>query len=365
MYEQNVNNINFDVEQLETASGQSLYYIAWSIFRQHGFFEQFNIPEPIFLRWLKKVQHGYRGTNPYHNAVHASDVTHSMHFFVTRARIWSVLTPEEKLASIIAPIIHDYMHPGVNNAFLITTRDALTMRYNDLSVLENFHCASVLEFTQEEQYNLFVNMTVDQRKLVREMVISMVLATDMAAHFEWIGKFKNKMSGSGFNFENKADRKIMLNMAIKCADVNNPTKPLEQSKRWTELIMEEFFRQGDIERSRGIPISMFMNRETTDIPKCQIGFIDFIAQPLFDAWYSFMQEDIQILMDNIKGNKNYWKNKSEKVSFGPIKPTPSSTESLSNTAKASALAIPPGSNIQTSVSTQQITNTKSSDSLAR
>lgn len=33
-------------------------------------------------------------------------------------------------------------------------------------------------------------------------------------------------------------------MAIKAADVSNPTRPLEISRTWSEHIMEEFFRQG-------------------------------------------------------------------------------------------------------------------------
>lgn len=98
----------------------------------------------------------------------------------------------------------------------------------------------------------------------------MVLATDMSQHFDWIGKFKTKMNGNGMQLDVKADRKLLLNMAIKCADVNNPSKPLDQCIVWTDLIMEEFFRQGDKEKSKGVSVSMFMARGQTDIPKCQL-----------------------------------------------------------------------------------------------
>lgn len=37
---------------------------------------------------------------------------------------------------------------------------------------------------------------------------------------------------------------INVQIAIKAADVSNPTRPLEISKTWSEHIMEEFFRQG-------------------------------------------------------------------------------------------------------------------------
>lgn len=82
----------------------------------------------------------------------------------------------------------------------------------------------------------------------------------------------------GFNLSSKVDKKLLLNIVIKCADVNNPSKPLELCRKWTDLIMEEFFRQGDEERKRGIPISAFMNRETktTDTPKCQMVCTPFV-----------------------------------------------------------------------------------------
>ncbi|KAI8835578.1 phosphodiesterase 4D [Chytriomyces cf. hyalinus JEL632] len=77
--------------------------------------------------------------------------------------------------------------------------------------------------------------------------------------------------------------------------------------------MEEFFRQGDEELKRGVQVSMFMNRTTTDVPKCQIGFIDFIVLPLFEVWSAFMQEDVQTQMQNIAVNKHFWKEQAAKT----------------------------------------------------
>ncbi|KAI8845597.1 hypothetical protein BC829DRAFT_363659 [Chytridium lagenaria] len=311
---EDIENPNFDIFEIDRASsGRVLYYLGWYVFRYHDMFVKHNMSESRFKHWLTKIEQGYKPTNPYHNALHAADVTHSMHYYVTRKRLWGFLSAEEQLASLIAPIIHDYMHPGVNNAFLISTLNPLTIRYNDQSVLENFHCASIFEMIQTEEYDILAGISTESRKLVRESIVSMVLATDMAMHFDWIGKFKNKLTGNGFNFENRQDRKLILNIAIKCADVNNPTKPNESCRVWTDLICEEFFRQGDEEKRLGLPISMFMNRETTDIPKCQIGFIDFIVHPLFEAWSGFMLEDLRAQMENIAHNRAYWKARSERA----------------------------------------------------
>ena len=42
---------------------------------------------------------------------------------------------------LIASLIHDFKHFGVNNMFLINSQQKLAIRYNDKSVLENYHVA--------------------------------------------------------------------------------------------------------------------------------------------------------------------------------------------------------------------------------
>ncbi|KAI8617731.1 hypothetical protein BC830DRAFT_1062209 [Chytriomyces sp. MP71] len=306
-----IDDPSFDVSVVESVSnGRVLFYVGYYLFLKYDMLRKHKIPESVFRNWLTRVEHGYRGTNPYHNAIHAADVAHSMNYYINKARIWTHISPEEQLASFIAAIIHDFMHPGVNNTFLINTNNPLALRYNDVAVLENFHCATIFEIMESnEDLNILRSLSIEAQKVVRETVVSAVLATDIAMHFDWIGKFKNKMgpTSGGINWDVKLDRRLVINMAIKCADVNNPTKPLEACKYWTEKIMEEFFRQGDEEKKRGVQVSMFMNRASTDIPKCQIGFIDFIVFPLFEVWSVFMQEDVQPQMQNIATNKQYWK----------------------------------------------------------
>ena len=57
---------------------------------------------------------------------------------------------------------------------------------------------------------------------------------------------------------------------VHCADLSNPTKPLELYRRWVDLIMEEFFRQGDKERANGIDISPMCDRHSATIEKSQV-----------------------------------------------------------------------------------------------
>lgn len=66
---------------------------------------------------------------------------------------------------------------------------------------------------------------------------------------------------------------VLRNM-VHCADLSNPTKPLAVYRQWTERIMEEFFRQGDKERERGMEISPMCDKHTASVEKSQVN-----AQP--------------------------------------------------------------------------------------
>jgi hypothetical protein len=45
------------------------------------------------------------------------------------------------MACFLSCLMADIGHPGVNNAYLIATKHPKAIRYNDISVLENHHCA--------------------------------------------------------------------------------------------------------------------------------------------------------------------------------------------------------------------------------
>ncbi|KAJ3200485.1 hypothetical protein HDU82_008877 [Entophlyctis luteolus] len=129
----------------------------------------------------------------------------------------------------------------------------------------------------------------------------------MSQHFTYINKLKSKISATTLKLQEAADRALVLDMAIKCADLNNPTKSHELCKQWAFRIMEEFFQQGDRERLNGLNVSMFMDRKETSIPKCQIGFIDILVTPLFESWSQCIETDFtRICMQNIRMNREYW-----------------------------------------------------------
>jgi len=99
------------------------------------------------------------------------------------------------------------------------------------------------------------------------------------------------------------------------ADISNLAKPQNISVQWTDRILDEFFRQGDIEREKGLPISPLCDRTTTSRPDSQIGFINYIIRPSFQLLATktpgsiFRDEVIPL----VESNYSFWEEDLKRV----------------------------------------------------
>lgn len=112
------------------------------------FMQNWKIPEVILERFLRRVCDEYIH-NPYHNAAHAADVTQAMAIMINMG-LSDRLTRLEKLSLVLAAAVHDLGHPGVNNQFLVETRNHWALVYNDISVNENMHVSRAFILAEEE-----------------------------------------------------------------------------------------------------------------------------------------------------------------------------------------------------------------------
>uniref|UniRef100_A0A3Q4IH86 3',5'-cyclic-AMP phosphodiesterase n=1 Tax=Neolamprologus brichardi TaxID=32507 RepID=A0A3Q4IH86_NEOBR len=237
-----------------------------------------------------------------------------------------VFTDLEIIAALFASAIHDVDHPGVTNQFLINTSSELALMYNDASVLENHHLAVGFKLLQEENCDIFQNLSKKQRDSLRKMVIDMVLATDMSKHMNFLADMKTmvetkKVTSLGvLLLDNYSDRIQVLQNMVHCADLSNPTKPLELYRQWTDRIMKERFTQGDRERDRGMEISPMCDKHNASIEKSQVSFIDFIVHPLWETWADLVHPDAQDILDTLEDNREWYQ------SMIPRSPSPSTPE---------------------------------------
>lgn len=300
----------FEIDRL--SNGHALTTVAYRIFQKRDLLKTFCIDPHVFVRYLLRVESTYHADVPYHNSMHAADVLQTAHFLLQAEALDDVFSDLEILAVLFAAAIHDVDHPGVTNQFLINTGHELALQYNDASVLENHHLYMAFKILTEKDCDIFANLGGKKRQTLRRMVIELVLATDMSKHMSLLADLRTmvetkKVSGSGMlNLDNYADRIQILQNMIHCADLSNPAKPLRLYRKWTGRLIEEFFRQGDKERELSLEISPMCDRESVEVEKSQVSFIDFVCHPLWETWCDLVHPCAQLILDTLEDNRDWY-----------------------------------------------------------
>lgn len=115
------------------------------------------------------------------------------------------------------------------------------------------------------------------------------------------------LSNNSLEMKRAEDRHFILQIALKCADISNPCRPWEISRKWSYKVCEEFFRQGDYERRLNLPVTPLCDRYTTSIPKIQVGFFKHVVTPLYVEWHRFLDDGLSVsLMEYLKMNQKKW-----------------------------------------------------------
>uniref|UniRef100_A0A2K6UBJ5 3',5'-cyclic-AMP phosphodiesterase n=1 Tax=Saimiri boliviensis boliviensis TaxID=39432 RepID=A0A2K6UBJ5_SAIBB len=279
---EDTNKWGLDVFKVAELSGnRPLTAIIFSIFQERDLLKTFQIPADTLATYLLLLEGHYHADVAYHNSLHAADVAQSTHVLLATPALES----------------------------------ELALMYNDASVLENHHLAVGFKLLQAENCDIFQNLSTKQRLSLRRMVIDMVLATDMSKHMNLLADLKTmvetkKVTSLGvLLLDNYPDRIQVLQSLVHCADLSNPTKPLPLYRQWTDRIMAEFFQQGDRERESGLDISPMCDKHTASVEKSQVGFIDYIAHPLWETWADLVHPDAQDLLGTLEDNREWYQSK--------------------------------------------------------
>ncbi|CAM9360501.1 unnamed protein product, partial [Ectocarpus fasciculatus] len=267
----------------------------------------FNLSADRWRCFIGKVQHLMeRNCNPYHNFYHVVDVMQTTFMFIDKMGGRAYLKDIDVISLIVGALVHDLDHPGLNNPYQINKRTRLAILYNDMSVLENYHIATAFEMFGNPEYDIFDSIDAQSRKSIRRVMINCVLATDMTVHFQLKGELDSVISTyfSGHLLKDK-DRDVLLKALLHLADIGNPTKPWDVSKRWSDLVVQEFFAQGDREKEEGLPVSANMDRTTTVQDELSINFNDFIVAPYFMAVTSILPK-LHTVCSLILENRDTW-----------------------------------------------------------
>ncbi|KAJ8010418.1 hypothetical protein DPEC_G00074870 [Dallia pectoralis] len=290
-----VDTWSFNVFALNDASGDhALKFIFYELLTRYDLINRFKIPISALVSFVEALEVGYsKHKNPYHNLMHAADVTQTVHYLLLKTGMVHWLTELEIFAMIFAAAVHDYEHTGTTNNFHIQTRSGSAILYNDRAVLENHHVSAAYRLLQDDdEMNILLNLSKDDWRELRALVVEMVLATDMSCHFQQIKAMKNFLQQP-----EAIDKPKAISLILHTADISHPAKKWDLHHRWTTSLLEEFFRQGDKEAELGLPFSPLCDRKSTMVAQSQIGFIDFIVEPTFTVLSDMTEKIVTPLMD--------------------------------------------------------------------
>ena len=71
----------------------------------------------------------------------------------------------------------------------------------------------------------------------------------------------------------EVSKQLISSVTLHACDISTSLRPYEVSAQWADLLFDEFFNQGDMEKAQQLDISMMCDRTTTNISGGQAGFI--------------------------------------------------------------------------------------------
>ncbi|XP_037392935.1 calcium/calmodulin-dependent 3',5'-cyclic nucleotide phosphodiesterase 1A isoform X7 [Pygocentrus nattereri] len=327
-----VDTWSFDVFALNDASGDhALKFIFYELLTRYDLINRFKIPISALVSFVEALEVGYsKHKNPYHNLIHAADVTQTVHYLLLKSGMVHWLTELEIFAMIFAAAVHDYEHTGTTNNFHIQTRSDAAILYNDRAVQENHHVSAAYRLLQDDdEMNILFNLSKDDWRELRALVVEMVLATDMSCHFQQIKAMKNFLQQP-----EAIDKPKALSLLLHTADISHPAKRWELHHHWTTSLLEEFFRQGDKEADLGLAFSPLCDRKSTMVAQSQIGFIDFIVEPTFTVLTDMIEKIVTPLIDEASrsGLAGFRRSSLNNIPSDGKRPTVKSTGSEGSTS---------------------------------
>lgn len=262
------------------ADGRPLALAGMRIMERRGLIDRFSMDRRVLARWLLAVEATYEERNPYHNATHATDVLQTLNAVLDVAH--DRLAPLDELAAVIAALMNDAAHPGVNNMHLVSSGHIAARLYNDQSVSENFAAAIGWRLLDTPELDALAQLTSAERFAVRRQSVALVLSTDMERHTNILARLR-QLAARGVHEVGLEERtQLLLMLAMKVADLGHLSRGREVHARWVDALHDELLLQGDRDRAEGRKVAPIMDRyQPPSVRDTQLSFIDHVGLPLF------------------------------------------------------------------------------------
>ena len=313
-----------------------VYYI---IIKERELHKKLGFKENVFNTFIYRIENEYCDVE-YHNNTHALDVFVTLNYFLNKCIVVkNNFVDIDILTILIAAIIHDVKHNGRNNNFHIQTRSKIALTYNDQSPLENYHISTAFNILYRTDSNFLHELTKVSQQQIREIIIKVVLKTDMSLHKQNINTFVkflesvtskdtkkinlNELKLNTYNNSNDTPRcpgifdekLLVMETLLHLSDISNTSKPFNLALKWGKCVYQEFYCQGDDELNLGLPVSPLCNRKNSNFIEEQIAFAKFVVGP-YVKLSLFLFPELKIMNRCLQENiKTYEKLKSKKLEF--------------------------------------------------
>ncbi|XP_060697762.1 cone cGMP-specific 3',5'-cyclic phosphodiesterase subunit alpha' [Hemiscyllium ocellatum] len=277
---------------------------------------KFKIPADVLTRWMYTVRKGYRDIT-YHNWRHGFNVGQTMFTLLMTGKIKKYYTDLEAFAMITAAFCHDIDHRGTNNLYQLKSQAALAKLHGS-SILERHHLEYSKTLLQDESLNIFQNLNQRQYETVVHLMEVAIIATDLALYFkkrtmfqkivDYVEKSETEEEAIKYISSDPTKKEIVMAMMMTGCDLSAITKPWEVQSKVALMVANEFWEQGDLERTvlQQQPIPMMDRNKADELPKLQVGFIDFVCTFVYKEFSRFHKE-ITPMYEGLQNNRVEWK----------------------------------------------------------
>nr|XP_022286923.1 probable 3',5'-cyclic phosphodiesterase pde-5 isoform X4 [Crassostrea virginica] len=286
-------------------------YMMRDIFKMHSHKnkneERFDLDDMI--RFTLTVRKNYRNV-PYHNWAHAFSVAHAMFTVIKTSQ--HRFTPIECLALYVACLCHDLDHRGKTNAFMVKSASPLAAIYST-STMEHHHFNHTVTILQNEGHNIFKHLTSAEYKQILSDIRHCILATDLALFFSNRSRLQDIADKGEFSWESAEHRRLVMANSMTAADLCSMYKPWNLQVQLVDVIMEEFWQQGDQEKVKiGYVQNPIMDRDkVNELPESQVGFLVGICLPCYEVMAQILPET-KPMVNGAVANLKKWRELADK-----------------------------------------------------
>lgn len=263
--------------------------------------EKLNVDQEVIVSYFKACQSQMNPDAPFHNWHHVADVTQCLYTILTQTGLAGKLSTEQLIAVFLAAPAHDLDHRGRSNVYEINENSDIAQAFpGEKGPLECHH--SRLALKTVDSTGILNGLPKSSAELVRVCLKNAILATDMGRHGALMNRFNSvtaeiemeitleSKNSSLSDFFKPGDKGwLLLGMMLKASDVSNPSRPIRVADKWNDLVYQEFYAEGDVDKEKGRPLNPLHDRENNSISKSSVGFIGFVVLPIFQSLQHFLE----------------------------------------------------------------------------